>query len=74
MERPRRGYLVYLMSGRQVGVVDSVCSGSFSVVADGADRIWLRDDSIFTVSAGKVRLVCEAHGLRDYTTATAPRV
>jgi hypothetical protein len=59
------------MSGRCVGTVDSVAPGRFSVIADGGEPVWLRDDAIFTVNPGSVRLVCEAHGLADYR---APRI
>jgi hypothetical protein len=72
MERPRCGDLVVYMSGKRFGTVQALNGEALAVEADTGDTVWLRESALFDVGPGKVKLVCEARGLRDYVVPAAP--
>lgn len=66
ISQPQVGDRVVFMSGRLAGTVLSTTREGFTLKSPAGERLWLRQDAIFTADIGRVTLVCEHGGLVNY--------
>lgn len=66
VRRLKRGMTVSDIGNRPVGQVEAIRGMAFAVDVGGGERVWLREDVLFSVDDSSATLICPANGIRRY--------
>lgn len=66
MTRLKRGMNVSDIGNRPVGQIEAVRGRAFALGVGGNERLWLREDVLFSVDDSSATLICPADGIQRY--------